>query len=302
MRAIKAKKSTHTDIETVPGSSPTRSAPAVATLQGNCRIPFEVNKRPAVETMTAKGCAHIKATMWVAAIFLCSLPMMSVAAGAEAGAILKATTLHTFRFHGRYHSKCFKCYKVAGRVARELTACALISVAAGTPSFARTLQGATSTQGVQQLSGRSMELYNEIMRARASRGLSSIPMCSHLNTVAALKVADMQASRPSGRCNMHSWSQSPRWSGCCYTSDHAHASCMWNKPRELTSYRGNGFEIAHGAWGANVTPRGAVQSWMGSPSHRDVMLNAGMWGQRWGAIGVGISDNNAVAWFGKESC
>lgn len=201
MRAIKAKKSTHTDIETVPGSSPTRSAPAVATLQGNCRIPFEVNKRrragrPAVGTMTAKGCAHIKATMWVAAIFFCSLPMMSVAAGAEAGAILKATTLHTFRFHGRYHSKCFMCYKVAGRVARELiTACALISIAAGTPSFARTLQGATSTQGVQQLSGRSMELYNKIMRARASRGLSSIP-CAATSTL--LPLLRWQTCRPAG--------------------------------------------------------------------------------------------------------
>lgn len=140
------------------------------------------------------------------------------------------------------------------------------------------------------------------MRARASRGLPSIPMCGHLNKVAAIKVADLQATHPSGQCNMHSWSRSPSWSGCCYTSNHAQANCMWNKPRELSGYRGNGYEVAHGAPGANVTPQSAVQGWLGSPAHRDVLLNGGIWGERWGAVGVGISDNYAVAWFGRESC
>jgi hypothetical protein len=140
------------------------------------------------------------------------------------------------------------------------------------------------------------------MRARASAGLPSIPRCRGLDIVAETHVADLQDGNPSGACNMHSWQRSPKWSGCCYTGDHAQASCMWNKPRELSGYRGNGYEIAHGAWGANVTPRGAVQGWLGSPGHRDVMLNAGQWGEPWGAIGVGISGNYAVAWFGREAC
>jgi len=140
-----------------------------------------------------------------------------------------------------------------------------------------------------------------MMRARASRGLPSIPMCGHLNKVAAIKIANLQANRPSGQCNMHSWSQSASWSGCCYTGNQQ-ASCMWNKPRELTGYRGKGYEVAHGGWGANVTPQSAVQGWLGSPAHRDVLLNGGPWGQRWAAVGVGISGNYAVAWFGHESC
>ena len=37
----------------------------------------------------------------------------------------------------------------------------------------------------------------------------------------------------------------------CYTADHANASGMWDKPREITgnAYGGNGFEIAYWSLG-----------------------------------------------------
>jgi uncharacterized protein YkwD len=152
------------------------------------------------------------------------------------------------------------------------------------------------------VSASAQEMYEELMRHRAAHGLPRIPLCNHLNTVAAVKVQDNQANPPSGRCNLHSWSESPRWSGCCYTADHSQGKCMWDKPRELTAYKGDGFEISHAVFGARVTPKGAVDGWKGSPGHNDVILNRGTWRAEWHAIGVGISEGYAVAWFGKEPC
>ena len=152
----------------------------------------------------------------------------------------------------------------------------------------------------QTMDPRAQELYREVMNYRAQLGLPSIPQCSHLNTVAEAHVADLQGMWPNGPppgpCNMHSWSS------CCYTGAQADLPCMWNKPRELTAYTGNGYENAHGQWGTPVTPRGAMNGWANSPLHRDVILNQGQWWSEWRAIGVGISENYAVLWFGREEC
>jgi len=154
----------------------------------------------------------------------------------------------------------------------------------------------------QAQDARAMELYNALMQQRAANGLPSIPLCPGLNTVAAAHVEDSTANPPSGDCNMHSWSQSSRWSGCCFTNDFAASQCIWDKPRELAGYPGNGFEISHGGPWGNVTPQSAVEGWMGSSGHRDVILNVGMWSQPWSAVGVAIGDNYAHVWFGHEAC
>lgn len=148
--------------------------------------------------------------------------------------------------------------------------------------------------------GGAVQMYEEMMRYRASAGLPPIPLCKHLNTVASVKVQVMLASPPGNGCNMHSWSQSPRWSGCCYRGG-SDGKCMWDKPRELSGYRGNGYEVSCGGSGG-LTPKGAIDCWRGSQAHSDVILNRGMWRDSWGAVGVGISGKYAVAWFGKEPC
>jgi hypothetical protein len=76
---------------------------------------------------------------------------------------------------------------------------------------------------------------------------------------------------------------------------------MWNKPRELTSYPGNGYEIASWSSGPN-DPGTALSGWRSSPLHNAVILNSGMWARlKWKAIGVGIYGSYAVVWFGEES-
>ena len=143
-------------------------------------------------------------------------------------------------------------------------------------------------------------LYNLINVFRAANDKSVIKLSKSLSYVAKTHVKDLMAHPPKGRCNMHSWSADGPWTPCCYTPDHAKASCMWNKPKELTNYKGYGFENSH--WRSiNVNPFSALDGWKTSPGHNAVILGIGVWSdKKWQSIGVGIYKNYAVIWFGEE--
>jgi hypothetical protein len=137
---------------------------------------------------------------------------------------------------------------------------------------------------------------------RQANNLEPIPVTASLTAVAQWHVWDLDVNHPhGGDCNMHSWSDGVLWTPVCYTSDHAQASGMWDKPREITgnAYTGNGFEIAYWSSGT-ATPAGALSGWQGSPGHNDVILNNGIWQNLdpWPAMGVGMRDGYAVIWFG----
>lgn len=154
----------------------------------------------------------------------------------------------------------------------------------------------------QVLSDEETKLYKLLMEYRREKGLPVIPLSKSLTKVAQIHVKDLNENyNRSSTCNMHSWSNTGNWSACCYTSDHAQAQCMWNKPRELTSYKGNGYEIAHGSWGAAVDAQGALNGWKSSPGHNGVIINNGIWKDDWNAIGIGLSGGFSVVWFGNEA-
>ncbi|MFP5500845.1 MAG: CAP domain-containing protein [Candidatus Sericytochromatia bacterium] len=164
------------------------------------------------------------------------------------------------------------------------------------------------TPGSVAYSDDERELYRLLMAYRAEEGLADIPLSPSLTTVARTHVEDLLALRPDGEnCNLHSWSDSEAWTGGCYTRDHAKASVMWDKPRELTSYPGNGYEIAVGYYGTGtnrpaLTPAKALASWKSSSGHNAVIINEGTWADTtWQAVGVGINGEYATVWFGKES-
>ncbi len=153
------------------------------------------------------------------------------------------------------------------------------------------------------------ELYAMIMEYRKEKGLPEIPLSNNLTKVAHIHAQDLHTNRPfSDRCNMHSWSKKGEWSACCYTDDHKRAQCMWDKPRELSNYKGDGYEIAHGysAYkvypGEDITPQTALDGWKHSKGHNMVICNKGIWKDvQWNAIGIGIYKDFAVVWFGKEA-
>ena len=159
----------------------------------------------------------------------------------------------------------------------------------------------------QILSTEEQELYDLIMEYRQEKGLPSIPLSESLMTVAQLHVNDLVENKPdTGDCNPHSWSSNDKWSSCCYSSERPQGKCMWDKPRELTSYTGNGYEIA---CGSNVccsdfvmTASFALNSWKKSKAHNAVIINADIWNKNpWNAIGIGLHKGFAVVWFGKEA-
>jgi hypothetical protein len=116
--------------------------------------------------------------------------------------------------------------------------------------------------------------------------------------VVEIAVQDNQPVK--GNCNLHSWSDKGKWTNCCYTNDHAQAACMWNKPRDLSTYKGDGFEISY--WqsdGANANS--AISGWKKSTPHNNMMINRDIWKKvSWNACGVGLYGNYAVVWFGRE--
>ena len=152
------------------------------------------------------------------------------------------------------------------------------------------------------VSKEELKLYNLINDYRKSKGLSKIELSKSLTFVAQTHVKDLENNKPAkGRCNMHSWSDKGSWTACCYTSDHAKAKCMWDKPKELTSYKANGFEISYGAFGSKITAIGALNAWKTSSGHNNVIINKSIWkDMEWKAIGIGIYGGYAVVWFGVQ--
>ncbi len=155
----------------------------------------------------------------------------------------------------------------------------------------------------QVLNEEEKELYRIIMEYRVQKGLPNIPLSSSLSFVAQTHVKDLVVNRPDRNgCNLHSWSPNGTWTPCCYTPDHAQAKFMWSKPRELTKYPGNGYEISYWDGSENATASGALNVWKQSSGHNAVIVNQGIWASHpWKAIGIGIYNGYAVVWFGEES-
>jgi hypothetical protein len=157
----------------------------------------------------------------------------------------------------------------------------------------------------QVLTNEEKVLYDILMKYRKELGLPVIPLSESLTLVAQTHVKDLAENKPDlGNCNAHSWSSKGSWTACCYTPDHAQAEFMWSKPRELSSYKGKGYEIACGSNDCcsdfNMTANYALDSWKKSSGHNAVIVNQGIWDESWNAIGIGLYKGFAVVWFGHE--
>ncbi len=151
-----------------------------------------------------------------------------------------------------------------------------------------------------------VELFKLINEYRAQKGLPAVKLSASLSYVARTHSQDQTENyKKSSRCNMHSWSNKGKWSSCCYTEDHKKASCMWDKPRELTNYTGDGYEISFWSTYTYDSPKAAAKAildgWKKSPHHNEVIINKSIWkNTSWQAMGVGIYGEYYNVWFGKE--
>ncbi len=146
----------------------------------------------------------------------------------------------------------------------------------------------------QVLSGEERKLYNSIMEYRRANGLPTIPLSASLTFVAQMHCKDLVENI--GYLT-HAWSNCPYNAG-----DSETYPCMWEKPSELTKYKGYGYECAHGGSGGYIaTAESSLNGWKSSKPHNAVILNQGIWNNHnWNAIGVGMLNGYAVIWFGEE--
>lgn len=152
------------------------------------------------------------------------------------------------------------------------------------------------------LTSEEQKLYTLINEDRIANNLNEIPLSTSLTLVAQTHARDLQQnpSIVNDYCNMHSWSNQGEWTACCYTSDHAKAKCMWDKPKELSPYTGYGFELSYRN-SERATALDALKTWKKSYEHYAVIVNKKNWEHNeWNALGVGIYGQHAVLWFGIE--
>lgn len=79
---------------------------------------------------------------------------------------------------------------------------------------------------------------------------------------------------------------------------------MWDKPRELSQYNGDGYEIAfystYDYSDVESYVRDALNGWKSSRGHHEIMINRGKWATvKWQAMGIGATDEFIVIWFGE---
>jgi len=142
-------------------------------------------------------------------------------------------------------------------------------------------------------------LFNMINDMRRQNKLPSIPLSLNLCKVAQTHIADLIKWKPQEKgCSLHSWSGSGKWTSCCNTKEVFGIQCMKSKPREITGYLGDGYELIY--WGEdNATPAEAAALWKQVGASSDMILGQAKWsGYQWQAIGVGIKSGYAVLWLG----
>ena len=156
------------------------------------------------------------------------------------------------------------------------------------------------------VSEKEAKLYYIINAYRESKGLQKLSFSKSLTIVARTHVSDSNTYTPENqrdsrgmKGNLHSWSNHGSWTPVVYTSDHEYAANMWSKPRELTSYTGNGYEIS--SWNSgNITPEDALDLWKNSSGHNAVMTTQGNWSDL-KTMGVAIDGKYAHVWFGSAA-
>ena len=157
------------------------------------------------------------------------------------------------------------------------------------------------------LSANETELVRLVNEYRQSLGLKPLNVSKSLTYVARTHTKDQilhfeydlkdERGLPA---NLHSWSKYGNWTPVMYTSDHKYANDMWNKPSQLTDYKGYGFEISAGGFFASEQgPRSALELWKNSEGHNAVITGKKSW-KDLKVMGVSIHGNYSDIWFGKD--
>ncbi|UJR18906.1 hypothetical protein I4U23_022034 [Adineta vaga] len=129
------------------------------------------------------------------------------------------------------------------------------------------------------------KIFKFINNHRENHGLPALQPSANLAFVARTHAIDLVENNPD------------------ISSDHAQGHLMWSKPPEISNYNYTGYENSHGyvhdaRKRMNIDPYEAVQSWINSPGHNNIMIQRGGWGPM-KTMGVGVYKGIANVWFGE---
>jgi len=129
-----------------------------------------------------------------------------------------------------------------------------------------------------------------------------LPLSAALSFVAQTHVRDLQLNRPdTSICLTGSWSDNGNWTACCYNKYVLDQECMWNKPKEMTSYPFRGYELSYFQEEILVIDS-VFKLWLKSEETTDMILTAGNHkSKKWETMGVGVGENYVSVWFGQRT-
>jgi len=188
---------------------------------------------------------------------------------------------------------------MAGSISKSFILMLLFFAGAG---FSQSQQQKTinAVPAAFRISADEIKLYNMINDYRQKYDLPPIPLSTSLCYVASSHVRDLFFNHPDVEpCNSHSWSDKGPWKAFCYPKDENKKNSVWDKPKEFTQYKGKGYEIVY--WeNSQADIDSAIHLWKSVGYFNSFLLNSGKWqNQKWEALGVGIYENYACAWFGE---
>ncbi len=151
------------------------------------------------------------------------------------------------------------------------------------------------------ISGDEISLFKFINQLRSGYEKSQVQLSASLSYVAKLHVTDLQNNNPdTSICNSSSWSDKGDWTPCCYNKYVYNPDCMWNKPKELTTYTYRGYELVT-YLEDGVSIDSIYQLWSDSKAVLDMILTRGAYSKKkWICGGLSISQNYVSLWFGQR--
>lgn len=164
-------------------------------------------------------------------------------------------------------------------------------------------QSSTSNQpqSTPQLTEQELILYNLINDLRQEHRLPVLPISDKLCLVGRTHISDLEKNyKPDEGCSLHSWSEKGKWNPCCHSKDPSGIACMRTKPKEIAGYPGFGYELIY--WGnEKANALDAYNLWRETKASLDMILCTGKWKSfSWKTIGVSVSSNYAIIWFGDQ--
>lgn len=147
-----------------------------------------------------------------------------------------------------------------------------------------------------------IELFNQLNQLIDEYGKTELELSASLSYVANIHVNDLFTNRPdTSVCNLSSWSGNGDWTACCHNPYVPQQDCMWDKPKELTTYPYRGYELVS-YFEDDFTIDSVMKLWSTSKNVLDMILTEGNFKKKkWICMGVGINSNYVSVWFGQRS-